>query len=99
MAEYVTSVLEITEVGIPLRTEGEHVIRVLGALAQVELSASSGAKEDQVAIDTTDLAKYLTGELQPPAPDAGAPNEPFQVPEAVVLADGSIGFLKRGGAA
>jgi hypothetical protein len=99
MAEYVTSILEITELGTPIRTEGEHVVRVLGALKQVQVAAASGTKEDQAAIDTSDLAKYLAGDLQPPPADAGAPEEDFQVPEALVLAGGNIGFLKRGGTA
>ena len=99
MAEYVTSILEITELGTPVRTEGEHVVKVLGALKQVEIAASSGTKEDQAAIDTSDLAKYLAGDLQPPPADSGAPDEIFQVPEALVTANGNIGFLKRGGIA
>jgi hypothetical protein len=99
MAEYVTSVLEITEAGVPIRAEGDHVVKVLGAVKQLNIPDQSGSKEAQVATTSDALVKYLAGELQPPPPDAGASDEPFQVPEAIVLASGDIGFLKRGGGA
>ena len=98
MAEYITSVLEIREAGIPVRAQGQHVVRVLGALRERALPARSGAKEALAAADTSALARYLAGELAVPPPDADAPDEPFQVPEAIVTATGEIEFLKRGGA-
>jgi hypothetical protein len=97
MAQYVTSVLEITEAGVPIRAEGDHVVKVLGAVKQLSLPDQSGTKEDQVSSASDSLLKYLAGEVQPPPPDAGASDEPFQVPEAIVLASGDIAFLKRGG--
>jgi hypothetical protein len=97
MAEYITSVLEISEAGVPIRAEGDHVVKVLGAVKRLSLAAESGAKEELVSVTTNALVKYLAGEIHPPPPDAGASDEPFQVPEAVVMASGDIGFLKRGG--
>ena len=98
MAEYITSVVEIREAGVPVKAEGEHVVRVLGALKQVAFAEQSGSKESLAAGDASEISKYLSGQLAPPPPDADAPDEPFAVPQAVVMADGRIGFLKRGGA-
>jgi hypothetical protein len=98
VADYVTSVLEITEAGVPVRTQGQHVVRVLGALKQVAIRARSGAKEN-MGTDTSAYLAYVTGQLAPPPPDVGAPDEPFSVPDAVVTASGAIEFLKRGGVA
>jgi hypothetical protein len=99
MAEYITSVLEIQEAGLSLRADGEHVVRVLGALPVAMLPAASGAKEAIAETDRTAFTKYFAGELQPPPPDAGAADDPFQVPDVLVTASGEIGFLKRGGVA
>ena len=42
MAEYVTRVLEITEAGVPIRAEGDHIVKVLGAVKQLSLPDQSG---------------------------------------------------------
>jgi hypothetical protein len=99
MAEYVTSVVEIREAGIPLHAEGEHVVRVLGAVPRLQVDARSGTKSELTTQDTSAIARFLAGEIQPPPPEAGAPPDPFNVPDVVVTASGDIEFLKRGGLA
>jgi hypothetical protein len=98
VADFVTSVMEITEAGVPLHADGEHVVRVLGAAPRLTVLSQSGTKEDMLT-DTSALARYLAGEIQPPPVESGASPDPFQVPDAVVLASGDIEFLKRGGLA
>lgn len=97
MAEYITSRLEIIEAGIPVSSEGEHEIKVLGARKEIKVASQSGEMTDLTSGDTSKFLQFLTGELTPPPADAGASDEPFAVPQAIVLADGDIGFLKRGG--
>jgi len=99
VAVYVTSVVEITEAGIVIRGEGEHLVRVLGALPRIEIPSQSGSHEQQAGIDPSVFGRYHAGEIQPPPLEAGAPDEPFTVPDAVVTASGQVEFLKRGGVA
>jgi hypothetical protein len=97
MGQYITSIVEIRDAGISLRSDGEHVIQVLGARKDSAIVLPSGPKEDLAIADFSEYNRLLAGELKPPPDEAGAPEGPFLVPQ-VYATDGRVQFLKRGGA-
>ena len=99
MPEYLTTVLEIREAGIILPSEGNHVVRVLGAAKEVARPGPLPPKEELAApADQATYDAYYAGTLGPPAETAEtaetAPG-PARVPVLFLDDEGHPYLLRR----
>ena len=96
MPKHITSVIEIRESGIMLKTRRKHIVRVLGALKEVPLLGAPVKWEDLASrgSDTT-YQQYDSGALAGPQDDHSA--EPWhpQVPTLFITRKGEVLFLQR----
>ena len=96
MPKHITSVIEIREAGILLKTRRKHVIRVLGALEQVPLSPGPITWEDlEGRADSEVYQKYYSGALQGPQEDHSAQEYHPQLPTLFITREGEPLFLQR----
>lgn len=102
MPEYLTTVLEIREAGIILPSEGDHVVRVLGAAKEVARPGPLPPKEELAALaDQATYDAYYAGTLGPPAEAAEtaeaaeAAPEPTRVPVLFLDDEGHPYLLRR----
>jgi hypothetical protein len=96
MPKHITSVLEIREAGILLKTRRKHVIRVLGALKEVPLSGApvKWANLGSRGAETT-YQQYDSGALLGPQDDHSAQPWHPQVPTLFITRTEEILFLQR----
>jgi hypothetical protein len=99
MPEYLTTVLEIREAGIVLPSQGDHVVRVLGAAKEVARPGPLPPKEELAArADRATYDAYYAGTLGPPAETAEtaeAAPEPTRVPVLFLDDEGHPYLLRR----
>ncbi len=94
MANTVTWVLEIEEAGVLLRTEGKHVIRVLGAHAVEIVHPLPPMKEQLHPVNAEALARYYSGELVAPDNPNALPDAPYG-PDVFITDAGEAVVLQR----
>ena len=96
MPNHVTNVIEIQEAGILLKTRGQHVVRVLGALKEVPLPTSPPAKEHlKSRTDASVYEQYHSGALAGPQDDPEVQPYHPRVPSLFITRDGESIFLER----
>ncbi len=96
MPKHVTDVREIREIGILLKTRGQHVVRVLGTLPQAAVPRAAPMKEEQQPrLDAQTEQHYLSGALAGEQEDPGAKEYHPRVPSLFVTRAGQPVFLKR----
>jgi hypothetical protein len=96
MPKHTTSVIEIREAGMLLRTSRTHVIRVLGALKEVPYTCGPAAKENcKTRADPSVYDDYYNGKLKGSQQDPSA--KPFhpRVPALFITWEGDAVFLER----
>ncbi len=96
MPEHLTTVLEIREAGIVLPSEGDHVVRVLGAAKEVARPGPLPPKEELTApADHATYEAYYAGTLVTPAEEADPEPGPARVPVLFLDAEGRPYLLRR----
>ena len=96
MPEYLTTVLEIREAGIILPSQGDHVVRVLGAAKEVARPGPLPPKEDLAApADQATYDAYYAGTLGPAAETAETALGPARVPVLFLDDEGHSYLLRR----
>jgi hypothetical protein len=96
MPEYLTTVLEIREAGIVLPSQGDHVVRVLGAAKEVARPGPLPPKEEFAApADQATYDAYYAGTLGPPAETAETAPDPTRVPVLFLDDEGHPYLLRR----
>ena len=96
MPKHITSVIEIREAGILLKTRRKHVIRVLGALEKVPLPSGPITWENLGArADSEVYRNYYSGALKGPQEDHSAQEWHPQLPNLFITRDGEPLFLQR----
>lgn len=96
MPRHTTSTMEFQEAGIRLKTEGEHVVRVMGARKEVPCGTVAVTWEDRThQVDQGAYARYYSGALSSPQEDPGAQPYYPSVTAVVFTNDGGALFLER----
>lgn len=96
MPRHTTDVIEFREVGILLKTNREHRIRVVGAAKEVERVALPPDKKGlSEALASDDTAAYSDGSLTGPQEDPNKDRFHPHSPSYVISLAGDVEFLER----
>ena len=96
MPKHITSVIEIREAGIMLKTRRKHVIRVLGALKETPLNLGPILWDEAgPRADASVYQQYHSGSLKGPQDDPEAQPWHPQVPTLFITRKGEVLFLQR----
>jgi hypothetical protein len=96
LPSHTTSTMEFQEAGIRLKTEGEHVVRVMGACKEVGCGAVAITWEDRTRdVDGDMYDRYYAGALSSPQEDPDAqPYHPSVTAVVFTRGEGAV-FLER----
>jgi hypothetical protein len=97
MPNHITSVIEFREAGIMLKTGKSHIVRVLGALKEVERPAPASWEDlsNRAEADAEIYRQYYAGTLAGPQEDPGQASHHPRVPSLFITRDGQALFLQR----